>query len=146
MSEPATLKTSLAGARFLTLLEGKKNKAYFDSVGKLTIGVGHLLPPGSSPDLVWSDEQVAAQLIKDLETAEKAVNDVGEKLTQIQFDALVSLTFNIGAGAFAGSTVVKHLKAGEMLLVPEAMEMWDSHGLLKGRRAKEAGVFSYGTP
>lgn len=49
-------------------------------------------------------------------------------LNQKQFDALVSLAYSIGAGAFAGSTVVRRLNEGDYAGAADAVRMWNKSG------------------
>src|SRR3979490_1243325 len=70
----------------------------------LTIGWGHT-GPDVQKDTGWTQQQADNALLADLASAENC----GEKhvlveLTQFEFDALVSLVYNIGCGAFKGST------------------------------------------
>lgn len=62
-------------------------------------------------------------------------------MEQHQFDALVSLCFNIGPGAFAGSTVAKRLKAGDIAGVAEAILMWNKPAAIISRRQGEYDQF-----
>lgn len=85
----------------LTLIknfEGCKLTAYQDSVGIWTIGYGHTT--GISKGQIITQAQADAYLKSDCATAEKAVNSYDSKYhwNQNQFDALVSFTFNCGAG------------------------------------------------
>ncbi len=75
-----------------------------------TIGYGHLI----KSDEYFRDginETTATELLRaDITTAERAVkNNISVPLKQNQFDALVSLAYNIGAKNFANSTVVKYI-------------------------------------
>ena len=82
--------------------------------------------------------------------AAKAVDErVKVPLAQHQFDALVSFVFNLGAGAFAESTLLRELNAGRYDAVPLQLDRWVKAGgkTLEGlvRRRKAEGVlFSQG--
>lgn len=118
--------------------EGYREKMYPDSKGVPTIGIGHKLlrselssgkiiingvpvryAKGLTKQEVWDlakqDTQYAAKCV---------LSNVKVELTQNQFNALVSLTFNIGNGAFATSTLLKKLNAGNFQSVPEQMRRW----------------------
>lgn len=59
-------------------------------------------------------------------------------LTQGEFDAYVSLTYNIGAGAFCKSTLVKRLNAGDYAGACAEIKRWDKMGgkVLRGLTAR----------
>jgi lysozyme len=129
---------------FITKEEGFKNKAYKDSKGLLTIGVGHLIK-SDEPHLVsaiLSDEQVKELLRSDLKWCSEAVeSSVKVSLTQRQFDALYSLCFNIGETAFKKSTVVKRINANDLKGAADAIEMWNKPAVLIPRRKREKAMF-----
>lgn len=145
-----SMKTSPSGRAAITRREGNKLKAYKDSVGVLTIGVGHTSAAG--PPRVVSGMTITAQesddiLSRDLALFEKAVSSaVKVPLKQNEFDALVSLAFNIGAGAFSKSTLVRKLNAGDRAGAADQFLVWNKAGgkVLKGlasRRADERKQF-----
>jgi lysozyme len=101
---------------------------YRDTGGRWTIGWGHLIRE-SEPNLMRPEGITHAEaesiLRGDLLTAEQAVSGyVTAPLTSGQYDALVSLVFNIGAGAFAGSTLLKKLNAGDYVGAAEEFPKW----------------------
>lgn len=100
------------GLNLIKNFEGLRLTAYKDVVGIWTIGYGHTRTAKSG--MVIS-ESVAESLLKaDIIYAEEAVNTyVHVALTQYQFDALVSLVFNIGTGAFSRSTLCKKINGRE---------------------------------
>ena len=104
------MRMSPEGRRRLSQREGTKLKAYRDSVGVWTIGIGHTSmagPPQVTPGLTISKEECDAIFARDLIKYENAVNNaVKVPLQQNEFDALVSLCYNIGPGALARSSVV----------------------------------------
>jgi len=70
-----------------------------------------------------------AWLRTDVETSEHYVNNlVKVPLTQSQFDALVSLVFNIGGGAFRKSTLLLRLNDGEDLQAADEFLKWNRAG------------------
>lgn len=147
------MKTSAAGRKALAQREGNKLTAYLDSVNVLTIGVGHTSRAGP-PKVTKGMKITAAEsdeiLSRDLATFEKAVNDaVKVPLSQNEFDALVSLAFNIGGGAFKKSTLVRKLNAGDRSGAADAFRSWNKAGgkALKGlttRREAERKQFLSG--
>ncbi|KQD16250.1 lysozyme [Acinetobacter baumannii] len=67
-------------------------------------------------------------------------------LTQNQFDALVSLAYNIGSGAFKGSTLLKLLNKGDYKGAADQFLVWNKAGgkVMKGlvrRREAERALF-----
>jgi lysozyme len=129
---------------FITKEEGHKNKAYHDSKGLLTIGVGHLIR-ADEPHLVnttLTDQEVKDLLKKDLKWCSEAVEGaVKVPLQQAQFDALYSLCFNIGPTAFKNSTVVKRLNSNDLKGAADAILMWNKPAVLQKRRERERDLF-----
>jgi lysozyme len=129
---------------FIEKEEGAKNKAYKDTKGLWTIGVGHLIKD-SEKDLInatLTDDQVKELLKSDLKWCSEAVeSSVKVPLTQKQFDALYSLCFNIGASAFKNSTVVKRINSGDLKGAADAIEMWNKPAVLINRRKREKAMF-----
>lgn len=144
------MRISENGIEFIRQLEGEKLTAYLDIVGIWTIGVGHTGFVDGKPvarGMAITKEKSKELLTADLKRFESAVNDaVKVTLTQNQFDALVSLAFNIGEGAFARSTLVNKLNAGDKKGAAEQFLVWKnaggrvSQGLLN-RRQKEKAMF-----
>lgn len=99
------------GEKLIKSFEGCRLKAYRCPAGKLTIGYGHTNNVYAD-DVITQDE--ADKLFKqDVIIHENNVNKlVKVPLTQNQFNALVSLEYNIGYGNFASSTILKLLNAG----------------------------------
>lgn len=118
--------------------------------GTLTIGWGHT---GSNvtPGLEITSEQAEAFLSEDLAPAEWAVSTlVKVELTDNQFAALVSFTFNVGVTAFKNSTLLKKLNSGDYNSVPSELMKWTkSKGQqmtgLVNRRSAEAGLWAKGS-
>lgn len=131
---------SEGGLQKLSVREGRELKAYRDSKGILTIGVGHT-GPEVRDGLVWTEEQVDAALAKDVKWAEDAVNSVSQPLTQNQFDALVSFTFNVGKNAFLVSTMKKLLDKGDMKGAALQYDRWHIPVEITGRRNSEKRQF-----
>ena len=136
------MKTSKEGREAIGVREGRRNKAYLDTKGIPTIGVGHT-GPEVHIGLVWTDQQIDDALQADLKTAEDCINKyVTVPLTQNQFDALASFIFNIGVGAFRRSTALRLLNEKLYDMVPAAMLMWNKPKEIIGRRESEAKQFA----
>src|SRR5690606_9302079 len=86
--------------KFLHGSEGFSAYVYKDQAGKDTIGYGHLIKPGEKFKEPMSEEEARALYNKDIKKFIDAVNEFDTKyslnLTQNQFDALVSFTYNLG--------------------------------------------------
>ena len=148
---PTTM--SAKGLEFLVAQEGFIPHAYNDSQGHTTFGVGHLLhrgPVTAADRAEWGTKAnpkpralVLRVLRKDLaERFEPAVREsVRTQLKQHQFDALVSMAFNIGAGGFRGSTVVKRLNARDFGGAADAMLLWRRPPEIIPRRRRERELF-----
>jgi lysozyme len=136
------MKLSKEGSSILQQREGRRNKAYLDTKGIPTIGVGHT-GPNVYIGLAWTDQQIDDAFTNDVKWAEDAVNaNVKVPLTQTQFDALVSFVFNIGETAFKRSTVLKLLNESLYDMIPSAMLMWNIPKEIIGRRQAEAKQFA----
>lgn len=136
------MKMSEAGLKKLEVREGRRNKAYLDTKGIPTIGVGHT-GPEVYIGLAWTDQQITDAFADDIKWAENAVNKyVTVPLTQNQFDALVSFVFNIGETGFRRSTALKLLNEKLYDMVPDAMLMWNKPKEIIGRRQSEAKQFA----
>lgn len=129
---------------FITGFEGKRHKAYRDSRGLLTIGVGHLIKPNEQWMITatLTDEQVEDLFKSDLRWCDDAVaTSVRVSLNQNQMDALYSLCFNIGADHFKQSEVVQHLNKNDYNRAANAFMNWVTPPVLIPRREKEKELF-----
>ena len=141
---------SLFGIDLICGFEGLRLKAYDDGVGVWTIGFGTTIYPNGirvKKGDICTEAQAKAYMAHDLKKFESAVNNaVTVPLNQNQFDALVSLAYNIGTNAFKNSTLVKKLNAGDIRGAAEQFDVWVNAGGkrmqgLVNRRAKEKEVF-----
>lgn len=99
------MKTSHKGIALIKEFEGLRLKAYKCPGGVWTIGYGHTA--GVKPGMVISKAQAEEYLMADLIASEKYLNSLGLALDQNQFDALISLIYNIGIGNFQKSTLLR---------------------------------------
>ena len=141
---------STAGINLICSFEGLKLKAYDDGVGVWTIGFGTTIYPNGikvKKGDTCTTEQAKAYMAHDLKKFESAVNSaVTVPINQNQFDALVSLTYNIGTGAFKESTLLKKLNAGDCRGASAQFAVWNKGGgrVMQGlvnRRAVERELF-----
>jgi lysozyme len=124
--------------------EGCELTAYQDQVGVWTIGYGHT-GADVTPGLTITQDQAQALLAQDVTSAAACVNNVVTvALTQDEFDAVVDFVFNLGAGAFTGSTLLRNLNAGDFTGAAAQFDLWDHAGgavvagLLRRRQAEDA--------
>lgn len=130
----------------LTQREGLRTNAYRDVRGIWTIGVGHTSaagPPDVYQGLTISVQDAHDIFRNDLKTFEQCVNDcVTVTLTQNQYDALVSICYNIGTHAFAHSSFVDDLDNGNFDKVDQDIMKWNKPAAIIGRRESEVEQFN----
>ncbi len=133
------------GLNDLVQREGVRLHAYYDTRLIPTIGVGHTSMAG--PPHVFIGQTITIDeakkiLAHDLAPVEATINAaVHVPITQNQFDALCSLTFNIGVGGFRGSSVLKELNRRKYAEAGNDFLMWDHPPELIGRRRAEREQF-----
>lgn len=137
---------SQRGIQVLTDREGLRLTAYKDSVGVWTIGVGHTSaagPPEVTPGLKITEKQAFDILAKDLKTFEQSVEKaISKPMEEWQYDAFVSICYNIGGGAFSGATFVKSFNAGAPAnQVTNEILWWNKPKEIIPRRQGEAVQF-----
>jgi len=144
------MKIDKIGRQLLYNEEGVRLNAYRCSAGVATIGVGCTFYPngdkvkmGDKITMIECD-QMFDEIVK---IFEDAVNkSIKVKITKNQFNALVSLCFNIGVGAFQGSTVVKKINSKSSILdIEKWFLIWCNAGgkpILLGRRKREFKIFN----
>ena len=152
------MKTSQAGLDFIKQRESFRSEAYQDSGGIWTIGYGTTFIDGKpvQPGMKITEQEALALKAKDIEKFENVVNkSVKVALSQNEFDALVSLAYNIGGGAFARSTLVRKLNAGDRAGATEEFKKWNKvegkevRGLTNRRNMESemfAGTQTQGSP
>lgn len=155
------MKTSDTGLAFISGLESFVDHVYHgkeDPPGVLTVYFGHVVKPGERfpqlPDRGTREEGLRV-LGLDLAIAEAAVNGhVIVTLTQAEFDACVSMAFNCGGAAFAGSSLCHLLNSPSSAILAadcaRAFLKWDKATIdgklqvsagLHNRRMAEAAMF-----
>jgi lysozyme len=141
------MQTGREGIELIKGFEGLRLSKYQDIVGKWTIGYGHLILPKESFPNPLTEKQAEDLLRKDLGNSEAGVTRlVKVKLSQQQFDALVSFTFNLGVGNLQSSTLLKKLNAGDYSGAADELLRWNKAGGkevagLTRRRAAERKLF-----
>ena len=151
------MKLSSEGQHFIKVREAPGGKpllaVYLDQADIPTVGWGHTGPDVKMGD-TWTLKQCEAALAKDVAWTVDAVNEnVKVPVTQSQFDALVSLCFNIGETAFARSTLLRLLNARDYRGAAAQFMVWNkitvngqlvpNQGLIN-RRKLERALFESG--
>lgn len=112
------------GIALIKQFEGFSAEAYTCAGGYLTIGYGHKLLPSDrykSVTMAKADEI----LRKDLRKSERAVlKYITVPLTDDQFAALVSFTFNLGPASLQRSTLRQKLNYGEYRAAAKEFKRW----------------------
>ena len=139
------MHTSPKGISLIKEFEGLRLKAYKCPGGVWTIGYGHTA--GVKPGMVITEEQAEQFLKEDLLIFEKAVNNQNLSINQNQFDALVSLIYNIGIGNFKKSTLLLKVRIdpGDNSIMDEFLRWVYSKGRvlpgLQRRRLAEVKLY-----
>jgi len=133
------LTISKRGLDFIKRREELRLTSYQDIGGVWTMGYGHTGSVLAKQTI--SITQAESLLRQDIGWAEHAIRTlVTSPLSQNEYDALVSLVFNIGQHNFAKSTVLKKLHVMDYEGAADAFLMWDkvdgkvSKGLMNRRR------------
>jgi lysozyme len=147
-SRSETLMLDAAGLTLLKQFEGCRLDAYQDTAGVWTIGYGHIVGvvEGMTISQAQADQLLLADTLHVVSVATTLL--AGVATVTYQFDAMVSLAFNIGSRAFRSSTVLRQHRAGKYLAAGDAFLLWDKDhqdgqlvvvpGLLKRRKIERA--------
>lgn len=135
-----------AGLNLIKTFEGCRLNAYRDVAGIWTIGYGHTR--GVYAGMTFTQQQADEALSDDLRSTELAVERAleGAETTDNQFAALVALSYNIGSGRLASSTILRAHCAGRREEAANAFLQWNKatingvlqevNGLTNRRRAE----------
>ena len=144
------LRTSRSGLELIKSFEGFRSRAAELPNGQFVIGYGHTRSARAGLTVNRADAELILRH-HDLAPIERDVADaVLAPLDQNEFDALVSLTFSIGTGAFLASDVLARLNEGKRLAAAEAFSPWRKARIdgklcvvdaLVRRRAAEKAMF-----
>lgn len=144
------MKTSERGLNLIKKYEGCRLTAYQCPAGVWTIGYGHTGTVNGKAicrGMKITQKQAVELLQKDLTTFENSVRTaVTAKINQKMFDALVSFTYNCGAGALRNSTLLKKLNAEDYDCAAAQFLKWNkANGKvlagLTARRKEESELF-----
>lgn len=148
--KPSGMTTSKVGIDLISSYEKTLLEAYDDGVGVWTIGTGTTVYPNGQKVKkgdTCTPTQAKTYFAHDLNRFEASVNNlVKVPISQNQFDALVSLTYNIGESAFKKSTLLAKLNKGDFTGAADQFLVWNKGGgkVLNGlvrRRAAERALF-----
>ena len=132
-------QVSQEGIALIKRFEGLETQSYRDVAGVWTIGYGHT-GPEVGPGMRISEAQAEDLLQRDLQRFEDGVADaVSVPITQSQFDALVSLSCNIGVSAFRRSTALKRLNKSDFEGTADAITWWNK-ATINGRKQPVLGL------
>lgn len=100
------------GVDLIKKWEGCAARSYLDIHGIWTIGYGHT-GIDVTENLVWTQDQIEAALIQDLERFRTIEDFISEQINDNQFSALICLAYNVGLNAVIKSKCLKLVNAGE---------------------------------
>ena len=134
------MKTNAAGVALIKDFEKLALVAYRCPAGVWTIGYGHT-GPGVVEGLKITTNRAESLLIDDLSTFEREVRKrLKTETTPNEFAAMVSLCFNIGAGNFAKSSVLRHHNAGNQAKAAECFLLWNKATNASGQKVELRGL------
>lgn len=144
MHQPGDMRINAAGLALIKEFEGLQLESYADAVGVWTIGYGHT-GPGIQAGQHITQEQAEAMLQQDIRRFEVGVNKlVTVPLSDNQFAALVSFSFNLGLRRLEGSTLLRLLNQQDYQGAACEFERWNKAagkvmpGLTRRRQAEFA--------
>lgn len=124
----------------------RRLEAYKDVRGIWTIGIGHTAAAGlphPCEGMKLTESSMQALFTVDIKQYEAAVRDAikGSALANHEFDACVSLCYNIGTGGFRGSSVAALIRELRYAEAADHFLLWDNPKSLLGRRQSERAQF-----
>lgn len=146
------MRVSEGFIQLLESFEGFRSCPYKDQGGVPTIGIGTITYPVGGIKVTMADKciskETAETYLKSFVAGiETELDDVLPRVTQNQYDALMSLIYNIGTGAFKNSTLLRKLKVNTSdPSIKQEFYRWcnvnkkPNQGLLE-RRHKEANLY-----
>jgi lysozyme len=134
-----TREVSAEGRALIQQFEGLSLTAYLCPAGKWTIGYGHTegVQPGDKITKAHADSLLASDLVSYARAVDDALGAC--EASQHEFDAMVSLAFNIGVGGFEGSTVLRLHRQGDHQGAARAFGMWNK-AAVDGRLQEMPGL------
>ncbi|MDR9408222.1 MAG: lysozyme [Balneolaceae bacterium] len=124
---------------------GLRLEAYSDQRGNWYIGYGR--SQGVTEGMTITEAEAEEYLREDLRVFEESVSRMVEvEISENEFSAMVCLTYNIGPGGFAESTVLRKVNEQAWEEAAEAILLWNKvngqvNEALVNRREKERELF-----
>lgn len=143
------IRTSKQGLELIGNAEGCRRDPYKCPADIITVGIGSTEASGQKIDIThkYTNEEIADRWARDLVIAEHCVNFYGngQKMPQGAFDAMTSITFNLGCGNMKNSQLFRMARKGYSKAMCDQFSRWIySNGvILKGlvtRRAQERNL------
>jgi lysozyme len=140
------MKTSQAGKDFIKSWEKLRLEPYKDAVGIWTAGYG-FTGPEVKQGVTWTLKQAEDALQGRIDAIDGILNKVIiPRVTQGQWDAIVSLAYNVGQAALRGSTLIRLVNQRQFNKAADEFLKWNHAGgkVLPGltkRRQAERDLF-----
>lgn len=142
------MKLDKAGIDFIIEVEGLRLKPYKDTKGIWTIGIGNTFYEDGTP-VKGTDKPITKERVFELFTLvsskfeDNVTKVVKQSITQNQFNALFSFSYNVGMSAFNGSTLLKkiNLNPNDELGITNQFLQWKKPIEVLGRRKKEIKLY-----
>lgn len=138
------IRTSRDGLDIIGNAESCVREPYHCPANVLTVGIGST---SNVEQKIYSDEEIAKRWVSDIKTAEQCINRhaKGFHLPQSVFDAVTSITFNVGCTKMRASTMYRYLNTGDYKAACNEFSRWNKAGgkVLNGlviRREKEKAL------
>ena len=145
------IKKSPRGLERIKDFEGFSSTSYLCVAKIPTIGWGNTFYEDGTKvklgdQISKTDALKLLEVVANRDFADKIFPSIKVKVSQSQFDAMVSLAYNIGAGAFLKSTLLKKVNAGDFIGASEEFLKWNKSGGkellgLTRRRKREQDLF-----
>lgn len=143
------IRTTEKGLEIIGNAEGCRRDAYKCPSDVITVGIGSTEASGQKIDVnhKYTNAEIAERWVADIKTAEKCVNlyGNGRSMPQGAFEAMTSITFNVGCGPMKKSTLFRMANTGYSKAMCDQFPRWVYAGgkKLRGleiRRAKEKAL------
>ena len=146
------MKLDNSGYKLICYFEGLRLTPYLCSARVPTIGYGNTYYPDGKRVTLLDDpitKDYAFEIFKEVADrfAKRVFSMIKKTVTQNQFNALVSFTYNVGTGAFSTSTLLKKVNANPIdLSIKNEFDKWNKAGgkVVNGltiRRKKESEIY-----